>query len=163
MMTLEQIALIAQIIGVVVVAVTLIYLTIQVRQGAEQMISESRQAQLANDQTGVYKFVEFPELGRIASQGETPTFKEKTKLLFWMIGQLRAREFEYLQYKSGAMTKEAWETYRGVIFFVLGTPRTRSLWLLCKTYFNTDFVAMVDDMTRNAPATPLWDALEDLK
>lgn len=130
-MTLEQIALIAQIIGVVVVAATLIYLTIQVRQGAEQMRSESRQAQLTNDQTGVYKFVEFPDLGRIASQSETPTFDEKTQLFFWMIGQLRAREFEYLQFKSGAMTKEAWETYREVIYFVLGTSRTRALWELC--------------------------------
>ena len=162
-MTLEQIALIAQIVGVVVVAATLIHLTIQVRQGAEQMRSESRQAQLANDQTGVYKFVEFPELGRIASQRETPTFEEKTQLLFWMIGQLRAREFEYLQYKSGAMTKEAWETYRGVIFFVLGTPRTRALWLLCKTYFNKDFVDMVDEITRDTPPTDLWDALSDVK
>jgi hypothetical protein len=162
-MTLEQIALIAQIIGVVVVAATLIHLTIQVRQGAEQMRSESRQAQLANDQIGVYKFVEFPELGRIASQRETPTFEEKTQLLFWMIGQLRAREFEYLQYKSGAMTKDAWETYRGVIFFVLGTRRTRALWLLCKTYFNKDFVDMVDEMTRDAPPIGLWDELSDVK
>ncbi|MEL6859627.1 MAG: hypothetical protein AAGJ84_11060 [Pseudomonadota bacterium] len=79
-MTLEQIALNAQIVGVVVVAATLIYLTIQVRQGAEQMRSESRQVQLANDQTGVYKFVEFPDLGRIASQPGTPTFGEKTQL-----------------------------------------------------------------------------------
>ncbi|MEL6687951.1 MAG: hypothetical protein AAFP97_10050 [Pseudomonadota bacterium] len=161
-MTLEQVALIAQIVGVVVVAATLIHLTIQVRQGAKQMRSESRQAQLANDQIGVYKFVEFPELGRIASQGETPTFEEKTQLLFWMIGQLRAREFEYLQYKNGAMTKEAWESYRGVIFFVLGTPRTRALWPLCKVYFNTDFVAMVDEITPDTPPTPLWDALSKI-
>lgn len=162
-MTLEQVALIAQIIGVVVVAATLIYLTIQVRQGADQMRSESRQAQLANDQTGVYKFVEFPELGRIASQGETPTFEEKTQLLFWMIGQLRAREFEFLQYKNGAMTKEAWETYRGVIVFVLGTPRTRALWPLCKTYFNQDFVDMADEMTNDTPCIRLWDDLSALK
>ena len=162
-MTLEQLALIAQIVGVVVVAVTLIYLTIQVRQGAQQMRSESRQAQLANDQTGVYKFVEFPELGRIASQVETPSFEEKTQLFFWMIGQLRAREFEYLQYKSGAMTKDAWETYRGVIIFVLGTPRTRALWQLCKIYFNRDFVRMVDQMIEGAPLIPLWDELAAIK
>ena len=162
-MTLEQLALIAQIIGVVVVAATLIYLTIQVRQGAQQMRSESRQAQLANDQTGVYKFVELPELGRIASQSETPTFEEKTRLLFWMIGQLRAREFEYLQYKSGAMTQDAWETYRGVIFFVLGTPRTRALWPLCQVYFNRDFANMVDEMTQDAPLTDLWDQLSEIQ
>ena len=162
-MILEKIALIAQIIGVVVVAVTLIYLTIQVRQGSEQMRSESRQAQLANDQTGVYKFVEYPDLGRIASQSETPTFEEKTQLLFWMIGQLRAREFEFLQYKSGAMTKEAWETYRGVIFFVLGTPRTRAFWTLCKVYFNRDFVDMVDDMICDTTPIQLWDELSAIQ
>ncbi|MEL6378776.1 MAG: hypothetical protein AAFQ29_03315 [Pseudomonadota bacterium] len=162
-MTLEQIALIAQIVGVVVVAATLIYLTIQVRQGAQQMRSESRQAQLANDQTGVYKFVEFPNLGRIASQDKTPTVDEKTQLFFWMIGQLRAREFEYLQYKSGAMTKDAWETYRGVIFFVPGTPRTRALWPLCKVYFNREFVHIVDDMIRDTPPIRLWDELSDIQ
>jgi len=32
-----------------------------------------------------------------------------------MIGQMRTREFEWLQYKSGAMDKEAWESYRGII------------------------------------------------
>ncbi|MFK8054218.1 MAG: hypothetical protein AB8F65_14720 [Woeseiaceae bacterium] len=162
-MTLEQIALVAQIIGVVVVVATLIYLSIQVRQGAEQIRSESRQAQLANDQTGVYKFVEFPNLGRIASQLETPTFEEKTQLLFWMIGQLRAREFEYLQYRSGAMTKDAWETYRGVIFFVLGTPRSRAFWSLCKVYFNKDFVGMVDDMIQDTPLIGLWDELSAIQ
>lgn len=162
-MTLEQVALIAQIIGVVVVAATLIYLTIQVRQGAQQMRSESRQAQLANDQTGVYKFVEFPDLGRIASQEKMPTFEEKTQLFFWMIGQLRAREFEYLQYKSGAMTKDAWETYRGVIFFVLGTPRTRAFWPLCKVYFNREYVDMVDKMIRDMPPIQLWNELSAIQ
>jgi len=134
-----------------------------VRQGAEQMRSESRQAQLANDQTGVYKFVEFPELGRIASQPKTPTLDEKTQLFFWMIGQLRAREFEYLQYKSGAMTQEAWETYRGVIYFVLGTPRNQALWALCKGYFNADFVQMADGMVKDVPPISLWDELSEIK
>ena len=117
--------LIAQIIGVAVVAGTLIYLAIQVHQGARQMRSEARQAQLTYDQTGVYKFVDFPELGRIFSQAETPNFEQKTRLFFWMIGQMRAREYEWLQYQNGAITKESWETYRGVIYFVLGTARRK--------------------------------------
>ena len=80
-----------------------------------------------------------------------------------MIGQLRTREFEYLQYKSGAMTQDAWETYRGVIFFVLGTPRTRALWPLCRAYFNKDFVEMVDDMTRDTPPIQLWNELSEIQ
>ena len=161
-MTLEQAALIAQIIGVVVVAATLIYLALQVHQGAQQMRSESRQAQLTYDQTGVYKFVDFPELGRIFSQTETPSFEEKTKLFFWMIGQMRAREYEWLQYQNGAITRESWETYRGVIYFVLGTERGRALWEVCSGYFNPDFVEMVGGMMKDVPPTDLWDRLEDV-
>ena len=159
---LEQIAYAAQIVGVIAVVATLIYLAIQVRQGTALLRSESRQAQLANDQTGVYKFVEHPDLGRIFSQTETPSFEDKTKLIFWMIGQMRAREFEWLQYKSGAMDKEAWESYRGVIFFVLGTERTRDLWPLCNPYFNVDFVKMVAAMMEGIPPTDYWEKLQQI-
>jgi len=85
-MTLEQYAYLAEIFGVIVIVVTLIYLSVQVRQGAELLRSESRQAQVANDQNGVYRFVEHPELGRLFSQEQTPSFEEKTKLQFWIIG-----------------------------------------------------------------------------
>lgn len=162
-MTLEQAALVAQIVGAIVVAATLIYLALQVHQGARQMRSEARQAQLTYDQTGVYKFVDFPELGLIMSKAEPPSFEEKTKLVFWMIGQMRAREYEWLQYKNGAITKESWETYRGVIFFVLGTERGRALWEVTKGYFNADFVAMVADMTKDAPPIDMWDKLHAIK
>lgn len=161
-MTLEQAALIAQIAGVIVVAATLIYLAMQVHQGAKQMRSEARQAQLTYDQTGVYKFVDFPELGRIFSQSETPSFEEKTKLFFWMIGQMRAREYEWLQYQNGVITKESWETYRSVIYFVRGTERGRSLWQVCAQYFNPDFVEMVAGMIKDAPPMDLWERLQSI-
>ncbi len=162
-MTLENFAYIAQIVGVFSVAVTLIYLTIQVRQGAHQLRSESRQAQLTNDQTGVYKFVAHPELGRIFAQQETPTYEEKTMLIFWIIGQMRAREHEWLQYKLGALDRETWESYRGVIYFVLGTPRGRALWALCSGYFNADFVKVVAQMIAPTPPIDFWDKLDKVE
>jgi hypothetical protein len=145
-MTLEQGAHLAEIVGVIVVVVTLIYLSVQVRQGTELLRSESRQAQVTNDQDGVYKFVEHPELGRLFSQVETPSFTEKTKLNFWLIGQMRAREHEWLQYRSGALDEETWLSYRDVIYFLLGTKRARELWELCNPFFNADYVEMVATM-----------------
>jgi len=47
LMNLEQIAHIAEIIGQIAVIVTLVYLAAQVRQGAQILWSESRQAQVA--------------------------------------------------------------------------------------------------------------------
>lgn len=162
-MTLEQFAYLAEIIGVIVVAVTLIYLSMQVQQGAELLRSESRQAQVTNDQNGVYKFVEYPELGRLFSQTQTPSFAEKTKLIFWIIGQMRAREHEWLQHRSGALDEETWLSYRGVIYFLLGTDRARALWATCSPYFNPDFVEMVGKMIGEIPNTDFWEKLEEVR
>lgn len=159
-MNLEQLAQLAEILGVIAVVITLIYLAAQVRQGAQILWSESRQAQVAYDQGGVYKFVEYPELGRLFSQVDTPTAEEKTRLLFWMIGQMRAREHEWLQYRTGALDEETWLSYRDVIYFLLGTRRARDLWGICSGYFNQDFAAMVAEMIEGVPEIDFWDALE---
>ena len=159
-MTLEQGAYLAEIIGVIVVVVTLIYLSVQVRQGTELLRSESRQAQVTNDQDGVYKFVEHPELGRLFFQVETPSITEKTKLNFWLIGQMRAREHEWLQYRSGALDEDTWLSYRDVIYFLLGTKRARELWKLCSPFFNRDYVEMVGIMMEGVPEIDYWEKLE---
>ena len=159
-MTLEQYAYLAQIIGVVVVVITLGYLAIQVRQGAQLLRSESRQVSLSTDQGGVYKFIENPELGKSFSTKESLTFEEKTQLMFWIIAQMRAREHEWLQYRSGALDGDAWLSYRNVIYFILGTPRSRALWELCCAYFNEGFVELVAEMLEEAPEIDFWDRLE---
>jgi hypothetical protein len=159
---LEQLVQIAELIGLVVITCTLIFIALQVKQGADTMRSEARQTQTNLDLALVSRLVEFPEIGRVFSQNETPTFEEKTQLMFWMIGQLRTREHEWLQLKSGALDQETWESYRGVIFFVLGTPRSRELWNLTKTYFNPDFVKMVDDMMQDVPPIDYWDSLREI-
>ena len=159
-MTLSDLATYSQIAGTFIVAITLIILTIEVRQSAEQLRSSSRQTQLENDQAGVYKFVEFPELGRLFSQKAKPTFDEKTKLMFWMIGQMRAREYEWIQFKNRAMSRESFETYRGVIFFILGTARGREMWELCKGYYNPGFVADAEALVAGAPPIDFWDRLD---
>lgn len=159
-MTLEQGAYLAEILGVIVVVVTLIYLSVQVRQGTELLRSESRQAQVINDQDGVFKIVEHPELGRLFSQVETPSFTEKTQLNFWLIGQMRAREHEWLQFRSGALDEDTWLSYRDVIYFLLGTRRSRALWDLCSPFFNSDFVEMVGAMMEGVPEIDYWQKLE---
>ena len=160
---LEQLVQIAELISLAVITCTLVFIAIQVKQSADTMRSESRQAQINLDLALVSRIVEFPTIGRAFSQSETPTFEEKTQLMFWMIGQLRTREHEWLQYKSGALDKETWESYRGVIFFVLGTPRSRAFWDLTKAYFNPDFVKMVDDMMQGVPPIDYWDELQKVE
>ncbi|WOJ95993.1 hypothetical protein R0137_12170 [Congregibacter brevis] len=159
-LTLEDWAYIAQIVGVVLVIVTLIYLAAQVKQGTQLLLSEARQVSLNTDQGGVYKFIEFPKLGQCMSSSRAATFEDKTQLMFWIIAQMRAREHEWLQYQSGALDGDAWLSYRDVIYFILGTARARQMWGLCRGYFNEGFVQMVEEMTKDVPLTDFWEALE---
>jgi len=162
--TLEQYAYLAQILGVIVVVAALIYLSIQVRQGAALLRSEARQAQVTNDQANVYKFIDHPELGRSFSDGETPSFEEKTRLHFWIIASMRAREHEWLQYEAGHLDETTWLTYRGVIFFTLGTERARKMWELSAPAFNPGFTEMVKELLSDNPdfALDFWSELEAL-
>jgi len=159
-MTLEEWSYVSQIVGAVFVVITLIYLALQVRQGTQLLLSEARQVALTTDQGGVYQFIEFPGLGRAMSDSERPTFEEKTQLMFWIIAQMRAREHEWLQYKSGALDGDAWLSYREVIYFILGTPRARELWSLCSGYFNKEFVGMVEKMTADSVDSDFWGKLK---
>ncbi len=159
---LEHIVQITQIAGLIVITATLIFIALQVKQGADMMRSEARQAQITLDQEFVSLVINHPEIGRIFSQSETPTLEEKTQLMFWIIGQLRTREHEWLQYKNGALDKETWESYRGVIYFVLGTERSREMWEMTKAYFNPEFVEMVSQMMHEVPTIDYWDSLNKI-
>ncbi|MDJ0655046.1 MAG: hypothetical protein QNJ40_12870 [Xanthomonadales bacterium] len=146
----------------IAVLITLIYLARQVHQENILMRSEARQALVATDQEQIYKFIEHPDLARSFAGKQPATEDEKTRMNFWIVAAMRAREFEWTQYRSGALDKETWEGYAGVIYFVLGTERARGYWELCKGFFNQGFVAYVDDKIADVPPGDYWDQVEKI-
>jgi hypothetical protein len=158
-MTLEQYSYLSQIIGVIVVVATLLYLSIQVRQGKELLRSEARQVQVNNDQNNVYQFIEHTELATSYVGGTEATFEEKARLAFWIVASMRAREHEWLQYKEGTLDRDGWMAYRGVIYFTLGTERARAIWKLISQFFNQEFAAMVAEMMDGVPCISFWEEL----
>ena len=91
------------------------------------------------EMTMLEQAVQIAELiGTLFSQTKTPAPEEKIQLMFWVIGQLRTREYEWLQYKSGALDQKTWDSYLGVIYFVPGTPGAREFWALKKIYLTVN-------------------------
>jgi hypothetical protein len=111
MVMLESLAYLAQIIGVIVVVATLIYLAAQVQQGKELLLSEARQGQVSNDQENIYKFIEHPQLAHSFSTTERLDPDEKARLAFFIVASMRAREHEYFQYKAGVLDEVTWKSY----------------------------------------------------
>jgi len=145
-MTLDEYAKLAEIIGVIVVITTLVYLSVQVRQGATLLRSEARQAQVALDLDIVYKWMEWPEIQESVGNPDKLQLDSKVRLYYWLIAFFRVREHLWFQHLDGALDEDAWNSYRNVIPFILSAQRTRRYWAEFSPNFDPRFVKMIDQL-----------------
>jgi hypothetical protein len=145
-MTLEQYAYLAEIIGVIVVVATLIYLSVQIRQGATLLRSEARQAQVAADLDIIYKWMEWPDIQKSVADPGKLEFDSKVRLYYWLVAFFRIREHLWFQFRDGALDEAAWNAYSRVIPFILSTKRTRRYWAEFSPNFDPEYVKMVDQL-----------------
>ncbi len=150
-MTLEQGANLAEILGVVVVVVTLIYLSVQVRQGTELLRSESRQALVTNDVASLAANFNNADVFAKYVSGEELSAEDQLRLSFMFTLDLRNREFEYFQYTNGLLDEQAWLAYRHVVLVNHSTGLGRAWWdHIGRGIVDPKFAALVDEMLVDA-------------
>jgi len=150
-MTLEQAAYIAEILGVIVVGVTLIYLSLQVRQGTELLRSESRQALVTNDVTSLASNFQNADVFAKYVAGNEMSAEDQLRLSFMFALDLRNREFEYFQYINGLLDEQTWLAYRHVILINHSTVRGRLWWeKVGRGIVDPTFAVLVDELLVDA-------------
>lgn len=127
-MNLEQLAYLAEIIGVILVIASLIYVAQQLRQTTSAVLAQSRQSVLTAAQTELSYLIEFPKI----AQGMSPDVQldrtDQVRLNLFLIAAMRAREYAWLQYNNGVIDQAQWETELAVIDLFLTSSRVRSWW-----------------------------------
>ena len=125
-MTLEQYAYLAEVIGVIIIVVTLIYLSVQVRQGAHLLRSESRQSLQVSDREILLAFLDHMDLfDKVADQEELSRVDQRRFSCLWIIN-MRAREHEWFQYRDGILDETTWLSYRKILPLIVGSKRHRN-------------------------------------
>ncbi len=158
-MAASEIVIWIEIAASLAVLITLVFLVVQIRQTNALMRSEARQAQVINDQEHIYKFIQHPDIAASYATDGKIGEDEKTRLMFWIVASMRARESEWFQFRDGALDATTWGSSRQVIPFTLGTPRARALWNLCSGFFDPAFVTIVNETIEDAPdMTEFWRA-----
>jgi hypothetical protein len=114
-MNWEAIGAISDMVGVVVLVITLIYVAMQIRQNNELLRSQSRQALVTNDVSSLSANLGLTDIFAKYVSGAGLSDEEQLKISFMFALDLRNREFEYFQYKNGLLDKETWLAYRNVI------------------------------------------------
>lgn len=150
-MTLEQGAYLAEIIGVVVIVATLIFLTIQVKQGTELLRSESRQALVTNDITSLASnFQNADVFAKYLSERQLSA-EDQLRMSFMFALDLRNREFEYFQYTRGLLDEQTWLAYRHVLAINHSTGLGRVWWdKIGRDIVDPGFAKLVDDLLVDA-------------
>ncbi len=145
-MELQTFANIAEIVGAVVVVATVIYLAIQIRQNNELLRSQSRQALLSNDQASLLVALENTDIFEKMHGGELTT-EDQYRLSMTYTIDMRNREFEYFQYKAGALDEDAGNSFQKIILINHATEKGRRWWRnVGREVFDPGFAATVDEL-----------------
>ena len=156
-MTLEQFAYLAEIIGVIIVVVTLLYLSVQVRQGANLMRSESRQALVNNTREQLLAYLDNVDLfDKMAGEEKLSPADQLRFSAVWLMN-MRNREHEWFQYKDGILDEPTWLSYREIIRLTLSSKRHRTWWNKMKVVFDSEFVEIVDRFIGDTPESDSWE------
>ena len=146
-MTLEQYAAIAEIVGVILVIASLIYVARQLRQNTEMIRAEARNSIVQQHMQELFSLVENPDIWRGFSGQDLDD--GSVRLNNWLIAFSRAREHEWFQFKHGALDEASWASYSLAIPIVFSSNRSLAWWEAMKPGFDNEFVERVDELLQN--------------
>ncbi len=143
-MTLEQYAAIAEITGVIIIVVTLLYLSVQVRQGAQALRATSREATMTAELGFLSKCMDYPET--TLGMGDSDLTAEEVRLTTYLVSYLRVREFAWFQYQNGILDDTTWESYMAPTAGVFASDTARRVWHSDAIKMDPGFMAYVDNL-----------------
>ncbi len=155
---LEQSAYVAQIIGVILVIGSLIYVAKQLRQNTDAIHAQSRQAVLAASHTELYAELENPDVVISIVKEDPLTAEDHVRLAAWLYAALRTRQFAWLQWKNGVIDDSQWNTEISLIRFFFDSQRVRDWWSrVGHAAFGNEYADFVDGVIRESePTETLW-------
>jgi len=158
--TLEQVYYIGEIIGLVAVIGSLIFVGLQVRQNAQAVrvnMANSISTEWVNLQAA---FATDGELSGIVFKGmqdlNDVTSEEKFRFYVWQHASLLALSDAYFQYRQGALSPDSWFGLRSYFTNLSDMPGFRTYWDERREIFPESFRSYFEKEMLAKPATAGW-------
>lgn len=158
-MTIQDVGALGEVIAAVAVLITLIYLSVQVRQANLLAKSHARQRMIEHAQAELYTQMADPSITYAVVKEGKLSEEEQASLSMFLTAFMRQRELEWFQYQDGMIDKDVYEAYHGVIAIFISQDRTKAWWNSIGRYaFDANFVSEVDSfLKKSEPSTYLSD------
>lgn len=155
MMDLQSLANLSEVIGSIVVVLSLIYLAVQVRQNtqAQRMENYSRGLdRLAAMQSMISQGSEISLLlSKGAINSSKLTSEERVRFTWALYEMFGAFEFMFQASKSHAIPEEVWTRWSAGVAYWLALPGVQTWWQARPLPFTVSFTALVDSLLKDNP------------
>jgi hypothetical protein len=161
-MTLSDLASIGSLVSGLAVLVSLVYLSLQVRQTDKNQRALMNQGVVTRN-TDIVMFQSQPHVVALTSRvtaGETDFTAAELNLL-----QLRVRttlltgQDTYVQHQAGLVDEITLDNSNAVIRYVMSQPVYRALWRLSRGAYAPDWVKVVDGLIEDVPLAKVQDSV----
>ena len=161
-LTFQDLGSLGELVAAVAVVITLAYLTVQVRQGNSLARAQTRQSMMEQVRADLHKLIDEPSILHCFSKEEALTPDEKAKCTPWLAAAMRQRDYEWLQYRSGAIARAAWAAYQRMIPEHLGTQRAQNWWQISTHFLDPGFVESVNELLARPLPTSFFEEIATL-
>ena len=153
-MSLSDLASLGSFVSGVAVAITLIFLLLQMRQSDRNQRAVIRMSRTtrAND---LFALAITPDLNRVitkASLCEELSNVEVNCYMQYCAANLTNYEDSYFQYRAGVLDKAIWEGEEMMIKVFLSRPSFRVIWQILRITYSSEFRHYVDGLLGQVPA-----------
>ena len=162
-MNWDALSAIGELLGATGVIVTLIYLSIQVRQNTRAIRGSTLNVLTGHHVDELRWSSEIgPAFRKAIHNPDTMSPDEMWQLQEWLTAAFVIRQNEFVQFQEGLLSAEDWKGREGVIRLTLGFDLARRWWRsVPKETFNSEFVARVDRLVEDG-GIDMAEALEEL-
>ena len=167
-MTMDQIANVAEIVGTIIVVITVIYLTIQIRQTNQALRSNTAQATHDSLALGYVTLATDGDLNRLFRKGcsdpsELAEDEFGQYIAFWTYTMYATQNWLY-QRTTQALDEKLTESWLSSVSATIQTPGFRHFWKLRSYQFSDELQTHVEEVLSQPPIragySPLGESLE---
>ena len=155
MMDLQSLANIGEVVGAVVVVLSLIYLAVQVRQNTQAQRTENYAHALERLSVFQSTLSQNNEISIIFSQGVVDASKltphEKVRFTWSLYEAFGAFEFMFHASKTDSIVDEVWSRWSVAIAWWLTFPGVRAWWKARPLPFTNSFTLFVESLLKDNP------------
>jgi hypothetical protein len=162
-LTLSEIAALAGIVSSAAVAVSLVYVALQVRQAEKNQRALMQQGRANRAWDGAFRTAD-PALSAVFHKGMRQPAELSADELDQFLSICRAAflsgEDSFLQHKSGLLDRTAYESFvAGLRGYLAGAPGLRAAWRLTSPQYGPEYAAFIDAIVSSTPMTEQADPL----